>query len=46
MKPYSPEWYAREKAWQDKCDHTYGVAAQVLIEVGYNRSRKQRGPYP
>ncbi len=46
MKPYSPEWYAREQAWQDKCNQSYEIAAQVLIEEGYKRSRKQRGAYP
>jgi len=46
MKPYSKEWYAREKAWADKCERKYEHAAQVLVEEGYAQSKKLRGAIP
>lgn len=46
MKAYSPEWYEREKAWQDKCGRNYEHAAQVLVEEGYTQTKQASGPFP
>jgi hypothetical protein len=47
MKPYSKEWYAREKAWSDKCERNYNIAARVLVEEGYTKVPQQnKRPFP
>jgi hypothetical protein len=37
MKPFSPEWHAREKAWADECNRRYEEAAQALVADGWER---------
>ena len=46
MKAFSPEWYAREQAWIDKCNAAYERAAADLITQGYTRKNHRRNLYP
>lgn len=46
MKPYSPEWYARERAWIAKCQAGYEAAANELVAQGYARRDHEDEPRP
>jgi hypothetical protein len=40
MKPFSPEWYAREQAWADKCQAGYDTLAAKLASDGWERHNR------
>ena len=46
IQPFSTEWYAREKAWIDKCNGNFEKAADDLVAKGYTRKDHDRRWYP
>ena len=44
MKPFTPEWNEREKAWAAECARHYETAADELIADGWARKTHERYP--
>ena len=41
LKPFSTEWHARERAWEQECDANYDTAAADLVALGLTRHDRE-----